>query len=207
MNQFLKTLLFLAPLFFTAKNSNAQNNQFSFQNYFEFSLDEQKEYFNTIKSPTIGYSTLDSYKRKTKTWKVELGFSKAMPLMDTIPVNTNNNIEKRVYDPFKSINLSFSRGADYELTSRIFLTYSFPISFRYVYYDYQIIENNYVSDNGVIEFRVALMPKGGIKIKLFKELYLGLETFYLLSVNSGGGYDENKINSYAGLFPSLSIKF
>ncbi|MBK6263693.1 hypothetical protein JKA74_01495 [Marivirga sp. S37H4] len=203
----MKKLLFLSTLFFIGQSLIAQTSQVSFETYFEFPLDEQKDYFNVAIAPTLGYFSLDSYKRKTSKWGFELGLSKASPVADTILIEKDNNTEKRVYQQFQSINLQISKGVEFALTSRIFLTYGLQVSFRYVTYDFTIIENNYASEEGVLQFRGGIIPKAGLKFKVFNEVYIGLESFYFLSVNSAGEFGKDTFNSYAGISPSLSIRF
>ncbi|ADR22300.1 hypothetical protein MATR_00580 [Marivirga tractuosa] len=204
-NPFLTLLIF--ALLISSQNLLAQTNMISFKTYFESPLDEQKDYFNTATAPTLGYYSLDSYKRKTSKWGVELGFSKAGPATDTVLIDSDNNTEKRVYKQFQSINLQLSKGADFALTSRFYLTYGLQFTFRYVTYDYNIIKNNYVNEESILQFRAGGMPKAGLKFRVFKEMYIGLEAFYLLSINSAGEFGENTLNSYAGISPLLSVKF
>lgn len=207
MKNLLKSLFLLVALLPISYNLIAQNNEVSFETFFEVPLDEQKNYFNTSISPTIGYSNLDTYKRKTNIWSVKLGFSKASPLADTVRLTINSKTERRVYEPLKSINLNFGLGGEYELSTRISLTYTVPVSFRYVHLEYTLINNNYVEEDVTTEFRVALIPHLGLKFRVFHQLYLGMEAFYLLSATDTGGYDENTFNSSIGFLPTLSVKF
>lgn len=194
-------------LLISSQNLLAQTNMLYFMTYFESPLDEQKDYFNVDIAPTLGYYSLDSYKGKTSKWGVELGFSKAGLAADTVLIKSENNTEKRVYQQFQSINLQISKGAEFALTSRIFITYGLQLTFRYVTYDYNIIKNNYVSEEGILQFRTGGIPKAGLKIRIFNEIYIRLEAFYLLSINSAGEFGENTLNSYTGISPSLSVKF
>lgn len=187
----------------------AQTNEITFQNYFEKPIDEQNKYYNTTIVPTVGFYFLDGYKKKTKVLGVELGYGSAIPLADTVIAETANGPEKRSYSKKTTLNLNFQTGSEYEIVSRLRITYGALLSLRFVRYNYSY-QNTGLNNSGqadVAQTRVAVVPKLGLKARIFKKVYIGVETVLALSIGAGDPDEKNLLNAHAGLNPALSVKF